>query len=99
MNWDYAAGFIDADGSVGFFREYKRQSVALTASQITRPVLEELRELIGLGQVYERPSERKGNMNTSKVLYIYRASGFKLLPPLKELAPRMIVKKQKCLEV
>lgn len=99
MNWDYAAGFLDADGSLGFFKEYGSKRLALSASQITREVLEELRELIGHGQIYERPSGRRGNMNTDKVCYVYRTTGFKMYPALLELAPRLIVKRKICLEM
>lgn len=99
MNWDYAAGFLDADGSLGFYSEYGSKRLCLSATQITRPVLEELQALIGHGQIYERPAGRKGNMNTGKILYMYRTTGFKLLPALLELEPRLIVKRSICQEM
>lgn len=99
MNWDYAAGFLDADGSLGFYSEYGSKRLCISASQITRQVLDELAILIGSGKVYERPSSRSGNMNTAKVLYLYRVTGFKLLPVLQELEPRLIVKKAICQEM
>src|SRR5262245_4013585 len=99
MNWDYAAGFLDADGSLGFVHEYGSKRLRLSATQITRPVLEELQQVIGLGQIYERPSGRRNNMNTERVLYVYLVGGFKIVPCLRELEPRLIVKKSVCREM
>lgn len=86
MDWSYAAGFIDADGSLGFAAaSYEHPRPVLTATQNVehREVLDLLAVLIGLGGVYLRDSG----------LAIYRTAGFKLLDPLQHLEPYLIVKR------
>jgi hypothetical protein len=99
ISYEYAAGFMDADGSFGFVKEYGSPRLRMSASQITRPVLEELRTLFGHGQIFERPSGRQSNMNTSKTLYVYQTGGFKIVPNLIALEPFLIVKQDKVREM
>jgi len=99
VNWDYAAGFLDADGCIGFVSEYGSPRLRLSATQVTREVLEELQELIGHGKIYTRPSKRPGNLNTDREIFSYQTGGYKILPALAELETRMIVKRAKCTEM
>lgn len=89
MNLSYAAGFIDADGSIGFFMEYGSPRVAMSASQNSHEVLDQLRDLLDIGQVYSRPAG----------VFVWRASGFKILPVVRSLLPFIIVKRQQALRV
>lgn len=90
MNWDYAAGFMDADGHIGFFHEYGSPRPNITASQTTREVLDQLCSLFGIGKVHQRASSN---------LFVWRATGTRMLPIVRELAPRLIVKQPQALRV
>lgn len=91
MNWDYAAGFMDADGSIGFFHEYGTPRPCISASQTTEEVLIQLKSLFSdIGGIYHRDIG---------ALYVFRATGTKMLPILKELVPRLIVKQPQCLRL
>lgn len=95
MNWDYIAGFFDGEGSLSFSvgktnKEHRVFRLFLSLSNNNYEVLEKAKSFLEMGTIHTKPSKNP-NARTS---HLFQVSGFKILPILKELLPRIIIKKQ-----
>lgn len=91
MNWDYLAGFIDGEGTLTFERYRSRTGAAgamalLIVFQKKPEVLQEIATFLNDSTVRVRTA-----VNNSHRLEM---RGMRLLPVLKELEPRLIIKKK-----
>lgn len=95
MTLDYLAGLFDGEGSVCMAggkanKEHLVYRVMFAVSNNHEPVLKAVQAFVGFGAVYgkKRPSERH------RQSWTYSATGYRLLPLIKALAPRTIIKRR-----
>jgi len=98
MNWDYLAGFFDGEGSICFAagkanKEHVVYRLAFTLSNNRREVLDLACAFLGFGRVYRR-ARKEGRHRPS---WDYKATGHGLLPALRELEPRLLIKRPQVL--
>jgi len=93
MNWDYLAGFVDGEGTITFARgqtragNYKLQPRLLIGQKIKTPLVY-IQDFLGVGHLLRQPGG----------LWVYQLDGLrKMLPVLKELQPRLLVKPEQCI--
>ena len=108
MTWDYIAGYVDGDGSIGFSRRARGKNERtdrpaaympfLTIHGCHEGILLAIAEFIGAGFV--RPHQRRGKPKRWRDAFYYRLGGSKnLRSVLRELAPRLIIKARQAEEV
>lgn len=88
MDWSYLAGFIDADGSIGFRKatyEHPRPYITATQAPEYRKVLDELYVFVGIGAVNVR----------SEGLVVWQAAGYKIYDTIRALRPFLIIKQDR----
>lgn len=88
MNWDYLAGFIDGEGTITFWRYRSAKGTPcllpyLIVYQKDPAPLRAIRDFLGVGIYREN-----GPINR------YELRGKALLPVLRELSPRLLVKQR-----
>ena len=88
MNWDYLAGFIDGEGTITFWRYRSPKGTScllpyLIVYQKDPAPLRAIRDFLGVGNLREN-----GPINR------YELRGRALLPVLRELSPRLLVKQR-----
>ena len=91
MNWDYLAGFLDGEGSIII----RPPRVRLYISNTNREVLDEIKELVKCGSVYEVNMENK-NKKWKKQYGWTICFHQDVLRILKNLRKRLIIKKELC---
>jgi hypothetical protein len=95
MDWEYVAGFLDGEGTVGMWASQGRPSAIhrLSWYNTHRPTLERLQRFMGYGFLRERKwkSERQG----AKVMYeLSIGTRAHLRPVLQQVIPYLIEKRQ-----
>lgn len=93
MDWDYLAGFVDGEGSIIL----KPPRVRLYIANTNKTVLEEIRDFVDCGKVYEINMKNKSE-KWSKQYGWTIANHHDVLRILKGLKNRLIIKKQLCEE-
>lgn len=93
MNWDYLAGFIDGEGSIII----RPPRVRIYIANTNKKVLEEIRNFVNCGRVYEINMEGKSKKWNKQYGWTV---GFhiEILKILKNLKNRLIIKKELCEE-
>ncbi|MDO8623271.1 MAG: LAGLIDADG family homing endonuclease [archaeon] len=91
MDWDYLAGFIDGEGSIII----KPPRVRIYISNTDKKVLDEIRNFVNCGKVYEINMENK-NKKWSKQYCWTICSHKEILKILKNLKGRLIIKEELC---
>jgi hypothetical protein len=94
MTWDYLAGLFDGEGSICMAggkcnRQHLVYRVNFTVSNNHEGVLRQARAFIGMGSVVSRT--RPSPLHRQS--WVLSVSGYRLLPILKRLAPRTIIKR------
>lgn len=93
MNWNYIAGFFDADGSVLILHDKRRDKTyfQLSFANTNIEVLERIKKFIKTGNIYrdaKKPNCKQGyNLKIPKHQAVRRIA--------RELIPRTIIKKSK----
>jgi hypothetical protein len=88
IDWSYVAGFFDGEGNVGKIRE---GTIQLRFCNIDKPVLEDIQEFIGCGQVYLIAKTGKKHRHDYFQLIISRHSD--VLRVAEELVNRCRIKR------
>ena len=93
MNWDYLAGFLDGEGSIII----KPPRVRIYIANTNRKVLEEIRELVACGTVYDinMKNKKKHWSNQYGWTICFHQDVLKILKKLKN---KLIIKKDLCLQ-
>ena len=90
-NWDYLAGFLDGEGSIII----KPPRVRLYVSNTNKKILEEIRDFVNCGSVYEINMKNKSNRWSKQ--YSWTICFHKeVLKILKNLRSRLVIKKELC---
>jgi predicted DNA-binding protein YlxM (UPF0122 family) len=97
MNWAYVSGFFDAEGSVGFYERTVRSPVVILISNTNENVIQEIKNFIDAGSIYERHLGNLGNKHFGKKpVYVIQISSMEDVKRfLKNIAKFSIVKKDK----
>ena len=93
MNLDYVAGFLDGEGCIQLVKT--TQTISVEISQASRPVLDNICELTGIGGVYLK---KKYNPE-HKQMYHWVATGITAIEFLENIIEKLIVKKEQALLV
>ena len=91
MNWDYLAGFLDGEGSIII----KPPRVRLYISNTNKIILEEIRDFVKCGSVYEinmKNKNKKWNKQYGWTICFHK----EVLRILISLRDRLIIKKELC---
>jgi hypothetical protein len=95
VSWEYLAGFVDGEGSIGIHKSYHgRKWVCLTpcfqVSNTNREILEALKEKVGFGTI----TQDKRTGKNWRPTYNYCVQGFKVKLILQQLLPYLQLKKK-----
>jgi len=91
MNWDYLAGFLDGEGSIII----KPPRVRLYISNTNKKILDEIRDFVRCGTVYEinmKNKSKKWNKQYGWAICFHKD----VLRILKNLKGRLVVKRELC---
>jgi hypothetical protein len=92
MNWDYFSGFIDGEGSIIF----NPPRIRLYISNTNKEVLEQIKNFVGCGSVFE--VKRKMKENWKKQYGWTICSHENVLRILKNIKKKLIIKQKICEE-
>src|SRR3989304_413205 len=97
MKWAYVAGFFDAEGSIGFYKRSVRSPVGIIISNTNEKVLQDIRNFVGVGHIYERHLDRLGlNHFGKKSVYVLHINSIEEVKNfLKNISRFSVVKKEK----
>ena len=97
MNWDYLAGFVDGEGSIGITSMRKGQQFVpfLSIGNTNQQILKDIRDFLAIGYVTNGYNSKRN----AKTIYHYKLEGRSLLPVLLSLTPLLVVKKQQAVLV
>lgn len=95
MNYDYIAGFFDAEGSIHIFNNAGRSKyLGVSITNTNKKVLEKIHSFIGLGYIVKSKRNAESIKQDYKVCYKLRLSTRDAAKFLKSLLPYLIIKKR-----
>lgn len=88
MNWSYAAGFVDGEGS---FVKIGKSDYRILIPQTNEEVLKQIQAFAGVGRIF-RVTRRKSHWKDSWVYFVARQED--VLHFLRSVSPFLVVKKE-----